>query len=107
MEGKVCYNPKNKEMFGRYKRCISALHQVLEEKRFTRPEICEQCFNIKFVCIPRHETMEEAFGYNILIDQEKILRKEILDETLFKIPIHVNNIESYVKMLLREHYESL
>ena len=104
MKGKACHNPKNKEMFGRYKRCISTLHRVLREKLFTHSEFCKQCFNIKFVCVPRHATMEEAFGYNILIDQEKILREKILGETLFKIPILVNDIEGYVEWLLREHF---
>ena len=100
----ACYDPKNKEMFGRYKRCISTLHQVLEEKLFTRPEICMECFNIDFICLPRFDTLEEVYAYDHVIKQKKATIK-LFGEFLFKIPIHVNNIESYVRMLLYEHYK--
>ena len=46
--------------------------------------------------------MEEAFGNHYMIDEEKSFRKKFRGQTLFKIPVHVNDIEGYVRMLLRK-----
>ena len=65
-------------------------------------EFWEEFNQFRFLCIPRVETLEKV---KIVEDHAKFL-KEIFDDieiTFFKIPRHVNNIERYVAMLLREH----
>ena len=107
MYKRVCHDPKNEEMFARYKRCLHARWEVYDERSFTKSEKFYESLKTDFVCMPRFESMEEAFGCNYMVDHEAEYRKENSTTTLFKIPIHVNDIESYVKMLVRKHYDQL
>ena len=101
----ACHNPKNKEMFARYKRCVSTLHRVLKERLFTPHEIRVQCFDINFICVPRLATLKEVYLYNRAIELRRV--RATFANTIFKIPIHVNDIEGYVTWLLNDHYDKL
>ena len=99
---KPCHDPKNEELFARWKRCVETHSAVLREKHSTAQESFDEISETMFVCMPRYETMEEAFGNHYMIDEEKSFRKKFRGQTLFKIPVHVNDIEGYVRMLLRK-----
>ena len=100
----IFQNPKDKVTLARWKRCISTFHRVLEEKHFTPPEIRSQIFDVQFVCVPRFSTCREVRTYNRRVEKAKA-NNAIVGETLFKIPLLVNDIEGYVTMLLNKHYE--
>ena len=66
-------------------------------------EFWEELNKFKFLCIPTLETLDKV---KIANDHASFLKEtfELLDITLFKIPRHVNDVEGYVTMLLREHF---
>ena len=67
-------------------------------------EFWAEVIQFKFLCIPRVESLEKV---KIVNDHAAFLKDtfELSDITLFKIPRLVNNVESYVTMLLREHFK--
>ena len=67
-------------------------------------EFWAEVIQFKFLCIPRVESLEKV---KIVNDHAAFLKDtfELLGTTLFKIPRHVNDIERYVAMLLREHFK--
>ena len=97
-------DPKDKVTLARWKRCISTFHRVLEEKHFTPYEIRSRIFDVQFVCVPKFGTLKEVYNFNRRVEREKA-NNAIVGETLFKIPLLVNDIEGYVTMLLKKHYD--
>ena len=65
-------------------------------------EFWEEVSQFRFLCIPRLETLEQV---KLAEDHAKFLKEtfEDIEITLFKIPRHVNDIERYVAMLLRDY----
>ena len=69
-------------------------------------EFWEELNKFKFLCIPTLETLDKV---KLVEEHASFLKEtfELLDITLFKIPRHVNDIERYVAMLLREHLKGM
>ena len=97
-------DPKNEFMLARHKRVVSTFHRVLtEEKLLTPHEFRVQCFDSTFIIVPRLSSLKEVYAFNYAVERARA-EKKFFGETLYKIPVHVNNIESYMEMLLHERY---
>ena len=96
-------------MSARREECQLTLIEVLAKRSKhhpTSPKFWEEVEQFGFFCIPRLASLDHVRN----VENYATLLKdtfECLDITIFKIPRLVNNIESYVTMLLREHFEGL
>ena len=96
-------------MSDRRQECQLTLIEILarrSEHHPTSPKFWEEVDQFRFLCIPRLETLDRVHH----IENHAAWLKdtfECLDITFFKIPRLVNNVESYVTMLLREHFKEL
>ena len=94
-------------MSERRKDCQLALVEVLAKRSKhhpASPKFWEEVNQFRFLCIPTAETLNKVK----ILEDHAIWSKgmfESVDITLFKIPRHVNDVESYVTMLLREHFK--
>ena len=98
-----------KEMADRRQECQLALVEALSRRsrhQSTSLNFWREFGSFKIICIPRLETLEQVYYVNDYADSLKTVL-DCVDITLFKIPRLVNNVEGYVEMLLREHYERL
>ena len=97
------------EMAARRQECQLTLIEILarrSEHHPTSPKFWEEVDGFRFICIPRLQTLDRVR----CIDNHVAWLKDTLDcldITLFKIPRLVNDVESYVTMLLREHFQGL
>ena len=82
---------------GRQTRCESAISKELERTGCRKPTI---------VCLPKLGSWKQVCEIDDGIDVIRVLH--ILEDIpFFKIPYYVNDVESYVNMLLREYLKSL
>ena len=100
----VYYFEKTRERAERHERCVLALESFLEERFSTYDEIVSEFLDIMFGVVPRRSTLEEVYAVNREIDRKKTSIAHV-GITLFKIPLFVNDIEGYVRSLLRKHYD--
>ena len=96
-------DPKDEFMLARYKRVVSTFQRVLEGKLFTPYEFRVQCFKSEFIVVPRFSSRREVYAFDRKVERARA-EMEYFGETLYKIPLHVNNIESYMEMLLHKRY---
>ena len=98
-------DPKNEFMLARYKRVVSTFHRVLtREKLFPVPfEFRRQCWDSMFIVVPRFSSQREVYAFDREVERVRAEKKRF-GETLYKIPVHVNDIESYMEMLLYKRY---
>ena len=97
-------DPKNEFMLARYKRVVSTFHRVLtREKLFTPHEFRVQCWDSTFIVVPRFSSRREVYAFDREVERVRAEKKRF-GETLYKIPVHVNDIESYMEMLLYKRY---
>ena len=105
----VLFNTRDEEMTRRHSRCQLALLNVLirEDFNFPRPLGFWGMFDsVKFACVPECTSLAQVYGIEDKIAWQRVVcdSKNI---TLFKIPRFVNDVESYVTMLLFKHREEL
>ena len=84
----------------RQSRCESEIFEELKRlslPSFTKPTI---------ICIPELKSWSKVCEVNNEIEGLRILHA-FANLPFFKIPYFVNNVESYVTMLLREHFQGL
>ena len=81
----------------RQTRCESAISKELERTGLRKPTI---------ICLPKLGSWDQVRKIDDGIDVIRVLH--ILEDIpLFKIPYYVNDVESYVNMLLREHLKTM
>ena len=99
----IYQDPKDKITLHRYNRRVSTFHRMLEEKLFTPSEIRAQCFDARFICVPKFDTCREVRTFDRKVERARA-EHTLFGETLYKIPSLVNDIEGYVESLLYKHY---
>ena len=77
----------------RQSRCESAIFEELKRSGCKKPTI---------ICLPKLGSWKQVCEVNNEIEALRILH-DFANLPLFKIPYFVNNVESYITMLLREH----
>ena len=94
------------EMTDRRERCQLTLIEILaqrSEHHPASPKFWDEIERFRFLCIPKLETLDRVYH----VENHAAWLKNTfgcLGITLFKIPRHVNDVEGYVTMLLREHF---
>ena len=99
----------DEEMMDRHIMCRCTLIYLLEEFcsfPMDSPQFNAITNSFRFACVPRLNTWKKAVKVNKQIDKLKIMCDET-DVTLFKIPIHVNDVEKYVTMLFQSYVQGL
>ena len=105
-ERRITFHDKNdKEMVYRHMRCLSTLVRVLDTMSYPH-KFSVEYYNFRFACVPKLSTLEQVYAVNEEIAYQKVIC-DLAGITLFKIPRLVNDIDGYVRMLLREHYKKL
>ena len=97
------------EMAERRQDCQLALVEALSQRSKHHPSsqmFWREVDAFRIVCIPRLRTLEQVYEVNDHADLMR-LALDCLKITLFKVPRLVNNVESYVSMLVCEHFGSL
>ena len=69
-------------------------------------EFWEVFDSVKFACVPECTSLTQVYDINHEIAWQKVIC-DSENITLFKIPRFVNDVESYVTMLLHKHREEL
>ena len=106
-ERRITFHDRNdKEMVKRHLRCLMAFVSSLEERFLSPCRVIKEYYDFRFACVPKLATLGQVYGVNEEIAYQKVIC-DSAGITLFKIPRLVNDIEGYVGMLLREHYEQL
>ena len=109
-DDRITFHDKDdKEMVRRHSRCQLTLLNTLIRKDFNFPRSLEfwEAFNsVKFACVPECTSLAQVNDINDEIAWQKVVC-DSENITLFKIPRFVNDVESYVTMLLFKHREEL
>ena len=103
------FDIEDREMVRRHSRCQLTLLNTLIRKDFNFPrslEFWEAFDSVKFACVPECTSLTQVYDINHEIAWQKVICDSV-NITLFKIPRLVNDVESYVTMLLRKHREEL
>ena len=103
------YGVKDKEMVDRHTRCNLTLLEMLVQENLNSPrsfEFWEVFDSFRFACVPECASLAQVYDINDEIAWQKVVC-DSENITLFKIPRLVNDVESYVTMLLRKHREEL
>ena len=103
------FDKEDKEMADRHKRCQLTYLDILVQQSSNSPrsfEFWEVFDSFRFACIPECTSLAQVYDINHEIAWQKVICDSV-NITLFKIPRLVNDVESYVTMLLRKHREEL
>ena len=98
----------DEEMCKRHLRCRLALVEMIEQVSLhpsTSFEFLEEFNSFRFACIPRLSSWDQVYEVNIEVEGLKTICA-VAGITLFKIPRLVNDVEGYVKMLFRKHFQA-
>ena len=99
----------DEEMVDRHMMCrfvlISELHQFCSFPMGT-PQFDAIADSFRFACVPRLSSWKKAVKVNKQIDKLKIMCDDA-GVTLFKIPIHVNDVDEYVTMLFHRYVQGM
>ena len=88
----------------RLRHCKYALSIALRERFPLGFEADRAYRSFRFAIVSERSMLWRVFGLASEIQYQKDICAAA-DITLFKIPIHVNDVKIYVKMLVREHYD--
>ena len=103
------FDIEDKEMVDRHSRCQLTLLDMLVQENLNSPrslEFWEVFDSVKFACVPECTSLTQVYDINHEIAWQKVIC-DSENITLFKIPRFVNDVESYVTMLLHKHREEL
>ena len=105
----IFFDEEDKEMVARHELCQSTLVDILVEEGLHPPgsaEFWEEFNNFRFACVPECTSLNHVYYVNHEIAWQKVICGSV-GITLFKIPRLVNDVKSYVTMLIRKHCEEL
>ena len=103
------FDTNDREMVDRHTRCQLTLLDMLVQENLYSPRSFEfwDAFNsVRFACVPECASLAQVYDINHEIAWLKVMCDDV-NITLFKIPRFVNDVESYVTMLLHKHREEL
>ena len=103
------FDTNDREMVERHERCHLTLVEMLARENLYSPrslEFWDAFNNVRFACVPECASLAQVYDINHEIAWQKVICDSV-NITLFKIPRLVNDVESYVTMLLRKHREEL